>query len=177
MKHSIPPCTARISQGNLHVVHTLTSRSRSGAGAVTDFMRQLCTAKDRQFSGPDARQPAKTFKHNQITILETTQRAVDRSTSSMSSLGLITGTAMAPPTVRGEAEALQGTSTMGLPRALRAWEGGSGHGHRLSSDVPLWAGRSGAGPDLRLVFEKAGYEALIPEAIRDSGDCAGATNP
>lgn len=35
------------------------------------FMRELCSAKAHQFSGyPDGSQPPQTFKHNQITVLE-----------------------------------------------------------------------------------------------------------
>ena len=45
--------------------------------SVLPFMKQLCSAKEHQFRGyPDPNQPAQTFqpvqtfKHNQITILE-----------------------------------------------------------------------------------------------------------
>ena len=39
--------------------------------SVLPFMKELCSAKEHQFRGyPDPNQPVQTFKHNQITILE-----------------------------------------------------------------------------------------------------------
>ncbi len=174
---SIPPCTARISQGNLHVVHfDITVAVR--AGAVTDFMRQLCTAKDHSYSGPDARQPAKTFKHNQITILETTQRAVDRSTSSMSGLGGY-GYGYGAAYGAGGGGGAAGASTYGTPA------GAAGMGGMMGMDTgshQMYRYGQDAVVELDLIceyiFEKAGYEALIPEAIKKTLEtAAGATNP
>jgi hypothetical protein len=52
--------------------------------SVLPFMKELCSAKEHQFRGyPDPNQPdqtlqpAQTFKHNQITILESTMASVD----------------------------------------------------------------------------------------------------
>ena len=39
--------------------------------SVLPFMKELCSVKEHQFRGyPDPNQPVQTFKHNQITILE-----------------------------------------------------------------------------------------------------------
>jgi hypothetical protein len=174
---AIPPCTARVSQGNLHVVHfDVTVAVR--AGAVTDFMRQLCSAKEHTYSGLDGRQPAKTFKHNQITILETTQRAVDRSTSSMGGPGGYGGYGYGAAYGMPGAGGAAGASAYGTP-------GGTGLGGMMGLDSgshQMYRYGQDAVVELDLVceyiFEKAGYEALIPEAIKKTLEsAAGATNP
>jgi hypothetical protein len=167
---AMPPCTARVSQGNIHVVHfDLTVVVK--AGAVMDFMKQLCSAKTHAYLGPDGRQPAKKYKHNQITILEVTQRAVDRSNSASALGGYGYGMAGAGgaypyPTGGGAGGAGAGMGMMGL-------DSSSHQMYRYGQDAVVEL-------DLicEYVFEKAAYEALIPEAIKKVVDNpAGATNP
>jgi hypothetical protein len=46
---------------------------------ILPFMQQLCSAKEHRFTGyPDGSQPAQTFKHNQITILESKSGPVNQ---------------------------------------------------------------------------------------------------
>jgi hypothetical protein len=46
--------------------------------SVLPFMKELCSAKEHQFRGyPDPNQPVQTFKHNQITVLESKLGSID----------------------------------------------------------------------------------------------------
>ena len=68
--------TGRVSNENIDVVHfsmvvVLSSK------AIIPFMRELCSAKDHNFMGFTGQEPAKVFKHNQITILESRVKPVD----------------------------------------------------------------------------------------------------
>ena len=68
--------TGRVSNENIDVVHfsmvvVLSSK------AIIPFMRELCSAKEHRFAGFTGQEPAKVFKHNQITILESRVRPVD----------------------------------------------------------------------------------------------------
>jgi hypothetical protein len=68
--------TGRISNENIDVVHfsmvvVLSSK------AIIPFMRELCSAKEHRFMGFTGQEPAKVFKHNQITILESRVKLVD----------------------------------------------------------------------------------------------------
>ena len=61
--------TGRISDESMDVVHfsmvvVLSSK------AIVPFMRELCSVKEHSFRGFTGQEPAKVFKHNQITILE-----------------------------------------------------------------------------------------------------------
>ncbi len=49
-----------------------------GAKAVLPFMQQLCSAKQHQFRGFSGDEREQIFRHNQITILESNIRSVDR---------------------------------------------------------------------------------------------------
>ena len=40
-------------------------------------MEELCSAKEHQFKGYDGKEPAQTFKHNQITVLESKMGFLD----------------------------------------------------------------------------------------------------
>jgi hypothetical protein len=44
--------------------------------AIVPFMRELCNVKEHSFSGFTGQEPAKVFKHNQITILESRVKPV-----------------------------------------------------------------------------------------------------
>jgi len=46
--------------------------------SVLPFMKELCSVKEHQFRGyPDPNQPVQTFKHNQITILESKMGSIN----------------------------------------------------------------------------------------------------
>ena len=69
-------CTGRFCDEDLHVTHFNFSVIVS-AKSVLPFMKEFCSAKEHQFRGyPDPNQPdqtfqpVQTFKHNQITVLE-----------------------------------------------------------------------------------------------------------
>ncbi len=73
----IIPCTGRFSDDDSDVVHFRVTVVIS-ADAVLPFMQELCSAKEHTFRGYFGDEPEQTFKHNQITILESTAAAVDR---------------------------------------------------------------------------------------------------
>lgn len=65
-------CTGRFSEleGDIDVIH-FNAAFVVGARDVLPFMDELCSGKEHQFRGyPDGTDPPQTFKHNQITILE-----------------------------------------------------------------------------------------------------------
>jgi hypothetical protein len=72
------PCTGRYcsDEDKLDVMHfNVTVLIR--ADAVLPFMQELCSAKEHKFSGYLQREPEQTFKHNQITILESNVTTID----------------------------------------------------------------------------------------------------
>ncbi len=65
-------CTGRLSKpdGDIDVIH-FNAAFVVSAKDVLLFMEKLCSGKEHQFRGyPDGNQPPQTFKHNQISILE-----------------------------------------------------------------------------------------------------------
>lgn len=72
----IEPCTQRVSNDDIDVVHFDIIVVVSSE-AVLSFMKQLCSAKEHQFAGFDGSEPERTFRHNQITILEDKIRSID----------------------------------------------------------------------------------------------------
>jgi hypothetical protein len=65
-------CTARFSkeEDGIDVIH-FNVAVIVDAKSVLPFMQQLCMAKEHKFTGyPDGNESPQTFKHNQITILE-----------------------------------------------------------------------------------------------------------
>ena len=65
-------CTGRYCSGDIHVTHFNFSVIVS-TKSVLPFMKELCSVKEHQFRGyPKATEPPQKFKHNQITILEST---------------------------------------------------------------------------------------------------------
>jgi len=71
-------CTGRFSdkEGDIDVVHFSLAVIVS-AKQVLPFMQQLCSAKQHKFRGyPEGTDPEQTFKHNQISILESSTRAI-----------------------------------------------------------------------------------------------------
>jgi len=73
------PCTGRYCDENLDVIHFRFAVVINSDG-VMPFIQELCSAKDHTFKGYLREQPARTFKHNQITVLEMDVRSVDRET-------------------------------------------------------------------------------------------------
>jgi hypothetical protein len=72
----IVPCTQRYCDDYIDVIH-FRVRAVVGVSAVLPFMKELCSARQHKFKGYFEEGPDQTFKHNQITILESTIKAVD----------------------------------------------------------------------------------------------------
>jgi len=71
-----PPCTGRFCTEAADVMH-FEVRVLVSADQVTPFIQELCSAKTHTFRGWYGDQPEQTFKHNQITVLETSVIPVD----------------------------------------------------------------------------------------------------
>jgi hypothetical protein len=70
------PCTERVCDDNIDVIHfnvTVLLASKD----VLPFMQELCGAKEHKFRGYLEQKAEETFKHNQITILESNINPVD----------------------------------------------------------------------------------------------------
>jgi hypothetical protein len=63
------PCTGRFCSEELDVVH-FNVVVVVGADDVMPFMQELCRARTHKFRGFYGDLPEQTYKHNQITILE-----------------------------------------------------------------------------------------------------------
>jgi len=72
----IVPCTQRYCDDFIDVTH-FRVRVVVSANAVLPFMKELCSAKQHKFNGYFGDGPEQTFKHNQITILESSTKAVE----------------------------------------------------------------------------------------------------
>jgi len=71
-------CTGRVSNdaNNIDVIHfnmTVVLNMKS----VLPFIQELCSAKEHKFSGFTGNESEQTFKHNQITVLETKFRSIE----------------------------------------------------------------------------------------------------
>jgi hypothetical protein len=62
-------CTGRYCSKDIHVTHFNFSVI-VGTKSVLPFMKELCSGKEHVFRGLEGTEPPQTFKHNQITILE-----------------------------------------------------------------------------------------------------------
>ncbi|OHB73961.1 MAG: hypothetical protein A2Z25_05595 [Planctomycetes bacterium RBG_16_55_9] len=63
-------CTGRLCGEDIHTIHFNIAFVVS-ASEVLPFIDALCSLKEHQFKGyPEGQEPAQTFKHNQITVLE-----------------------------------------------------------------------------------------------------------
>ena len=71
------PCTARISNDEIDVVHFTVAVIVSNK-AILPFMEELCSGKEHKFRGFSGDDPEQTFKHNQITILDFSIEAINR---------------------------------------------------------------------------------------------------
>jgi hypothetical protein len=70
-------CTGRFCGDDIHVIHFNVAFVVS-ATDVLPLIEELCSAKEHQFKGyPAAQEPAQTFKHNQITVLESKMGFLD----------------------------------------------------------------------------------------------------
>jgi hypothetical protein len=71
------PCTGRVCNEDIDVFH-FEVRTIVDARYVMEFMKELCSAKEHKFRGWKGTGPEQTYKHNQITILETNVAPVDK---------------------------------------------------------------------------------------------------
>lgn len=70
-------CTGRLTDDRIDVIHfnfTVIVEAKS----VLSFMQEVCSAKTHSFRGWDGDRPPQLFKHNQITILESSMSSIDR---------------------------------------------------------------------------------------------------
>jgi hypothetical protein len=75
------PHTGRFCNNDIDVVHFNVAVVLS-TKAVLPFMQQLCSVKQHKFSGFSGKEPEQVFKHNQITILESNIRSINRADAS-----------------------------------------------------------------------------------------------
>jgi hypothetical protein len=71
------PHTGRFCNDDIDVVHFNVVVVVS-TKAVLPFMQQLCSAKQHKFRGFSGKEQEQVFKHNQITVLESNIRSIDR---------------------------------------------------------------------------------------------------
>jgi len=71
------PCTGRFCNETYDVMQ-FEVRAVVNAAEVMRYMQELCSAKTHKFRGWRGDQPEQTYKHNQITILESNIIPVDR---------------------------------------------------------------------------------------------------
>ncbi len=71
-----PPCTGRFCSEEADVMH-FNLRVIVAAHQVMPFIQELCSAKTHKFRGWYGDQPEQTFKHNQITVLESNVIPID----------------------------------------------------------------------------------------------------
>ena len=73
----VEPYTQRYCNDDIDIVHFRLAVLVS-AKAVLPFMAELCSEKEHEFSGFSGQGPKQTFRHNQITILESNVRSINR---------------------------------------------------------------------------------------------------
>lgn len=76
-KQLCQPWTQRISNDKIDIIH-FSVAVIVRADDVLKFMGALCSEKEHYFSGYNGEQDRQLFKHNQITVLQTTILPVDR---------------------------------------------------------------------------------------------------
>ena len=69
-------CTGRYTNEEIEVVH-FDVRAIVAAKDVLAFMEELCSAKEHTFRGWYGQEPPKTYRHNQITVLESNMSPVE----------------------------------------------------------------------------------------------------
>lgn len=145
-------CTARVCDDQVHVIHFYLSVVTK-ASMVLDFIKQLCSSKEHQFTGYNGHvQPPQTFRHNQITILELNHKVIDRTSSMVDGVG-INPYGLASGQLPGGAEYGLGIVSHQL--------------HRYGEDAVVQL-------DLvcEYMFEKAGYEVIMPEPVKKDLEAA-----
>lgn len=70
------PCTGRMSNADINVVQ-FSIDVVVGTDSILPFMKELCSVKEHKFSGYDGKEPERTLKHNQITILQSNIKPVN----------------------------------------------------------------------------------------------------
>ena len=73
----VESCTGRFTNDDIDVVH-FNVIVVVNVKAVLPFMQQLCRPKQHKFRGFSNDAVEQTFKHNQITVLESSIEPVDR---------------------------------------------------------------------------------------------------
>jgi len=71
------PCTGRMSHGDVNVVQ-FSVDAVVGTEWILPFMKELSSIKEHNFRGYDGKEPVKTYKHNQITILQSNIKPINR---------------------------------------------------------------------------------------------------
>lgn len=71
-----PPCTGRFCNADIDVIH-FNVRVTVATDQVMPFIQELCSAKTHKFRGWYGEEPEQTFKHNQITVLESNIIPID----------------------------------------------------------------------------------------------------
>ena len=72
-----PPCTNRVCDEEIDVVQfnvVVVVRAQY----VLSFMKELCSEREHVYRGVTGQEPEQRFKHNQITILESTASTMER---------------------------------------------------------------------------------------------------
>jgi hypothetical protein len=70
------PCTGRMSNAEIDVVQ-FSIDAVVETDQILPFMKELCSVKEHTFRGYDGEGPAKTYKHNQITILQSNIKPIN----------------------------------------------------------------------------------------------------
>ncbi len=81
-------CTGRVSNdaNNIDVIHFNVAVVLN-IKSILPFIQELCSAKEHKFKGFSGDEPEQTFKHNQITVLETKFRSVEEEAYSLYEYG------------------------------------------------------------------------------------------
>ena len=79
-------CTGRLSGDDIDVMHFNIALVLN-IKEVFPFMQQLCSAKEHKFKGFSGKEREQTFKHNQITVLETKFKSVEEEPYSLYDYG------------------------------------------------------------------------------------------
>jgi len=79
-------CTGRLSGDDIDVMH-FNIAVVLNIKEVLPFMQQLCSAKEHKFKGFSGKEREQTFRHNQITVLETKFKSVEEEPYSLYDYG------------------------------------------------------------------------------------------
>jgi len=79
-------CTGRLSGDDIDIMHFNVAVVLN-IKEVLPFMQQLCSAKEHKFKGFSGKEREQTFKHNQITVLETKFKSIEEEPYSLYDYG------------------------------------------------------------------------------------------